>query len=117
MITPVVLFDIPSTLSALPRTFLCKLPDGFERCFLLCLLIPLFPSARPVVVLLACLSFVPCILVHGADFEVTHDAPENVSIGAVFVYLAGFTASAAAPAEIGVIVKGLAGRKRVKPSD
>lgn len=117
MITPIILFDIPSTLSALPRTFLCKLPDGFERCFLLCLLIPLFPPARSVVVLLACLSFVPCIFVHGADFEVTHDAPENVPIGAVFVDLAGFTAGAAAPAEIGVVVKGLAGRKRIEPND
>ena len=117
MITPIVLFDIPSTLSALPRTFLCKLPDGFERCFLLRLLIPLFPPARPVVVLLARLSLVPCILVHCTDFEVTHDAPENVPIGTVFVDLAGFTAGTAAPAEIGVVVKGLASGKRIEPND
>jgi hypothetical protein len=46
---------------------------------------------------------------HNTDFEAAHNTPENVFINAVFMDLAGFAASAAAPPEVGVVSEGFEG--------
>jgi len=114
MVTPALLLNVPPTPPTLPWALLCELGDHPDRRLFLHLLIPRFLATHPVVVLFACLSLMPYILMHDTDFEATRNTSENVTIDAVFMNLAGFAAGTATPPEVWVVIKSFTSGEVVK---
>jgi hypothetical protein len=111
MIAAAILLNITPMLSTFNQTFLRELQNRFNRPLLLVIL---FFADISIIILFARLSLMPCSLMHNTDFEAARNTPENVPINAVFMDLAGFAASAAAPPEVRVVSEGVEGGESIK---
>jgi hypothetical protein len=71
MIASIILLDLPTASSFLSRALLRELVYRCNRCRLLRFLDLRHPPTGSVVILFACIAFVPWTFMYGADFEIT----------------------------------------------